>query len=102
VSDQVALRQPGEKEGIWLARALDVLNQTLPLTRYVNPDVANPGKTFIMEQYKAHRCALFHAKSGEHPLLRVFCSNYCISGLGMSMATGLAFDGIQCERNDDE
>lgn len=69
MSDKIAPRQVGEKEGVWLARALGILDQTLPLARYVKPGAANPSKTFIKDQYKAHGCALFHAKSGENPLL---------------------------------
>lgn len=69
MSDKVAPRLANEKEGVWLERALSIFNQTLPLASYVKPGVTNPIKAFIKEQYKAHRCALFHAKSGEGPLL---------------------------------
>jgi len=69
MSDKVAPRLAKEKEGVWLERALGILNQTVPLASYVKQGATDPIKAFIKEQYKAHRCALFHAKSGEGPLL---------------------------------
>jgi len=95
MSDKVAPRLANENEGDWLERALGILNQTLPLARYVKPGVTNLIKAFIKEQYKAHRCALFHAKSGEGPLLPGSLAERTQVGRALEHLAQLVLDAIR-------
>lgn len=58
-------------ESAWLQDALRYVAEgySLDLAPHVGGPGGNPYKRFIKEQYRARRCALFHAKLSEGPLL---------------------------------
>ncbi len=58
-------------EVAWLKDALEHVTKgySLDLSPYVGGTGGNPYKRFVKEQYRARRCALFHAKLSEGPLL---------------------------------
>lgn len=58
----------GEREKDWLQRALEKLNQRLPLEKSA-PDESNVAESIYQEQYVNTRLCLFHAKS-DRPTLR--------------------------------
>jgi len=62
---------PGLRETVWLTKALRyvVEGYDLDMSRFVDGSAGNPYRRFIREQYRARRCALFHAKLSEGPTL---------------------------------
>jgi hypothetical protein len=58
-------------EAAWIQAALKHVCEgySLNLSQYVGGGGGNPYKRFIKEQYRASRCALFHAKLSEAPIL---------------------------------
>lgn len=54
----------------WTRHALNALvSGGIDLTPYVSKKTGDPVESFLREQYKASRCAIFHAKSDQRPLL---------------------------------
>lgn len=62
-----------ENEADWLKRVTRALGQQLGA--YVRPGAVDAPGAFFQEQHKANRCALFHAKGQQHPLLPGELSN---------------------------
>jgi hypothetical protein len=61
----------GLRETTWLKNALEyvVEGYGLDLSQFVGRSGGNPSRRFVKEQYRARRCALFHAKLSEGPAL---------------------------------
>jgi hypothetical protein len=57
-------------EAAWIRAALEHVCEgySVNLKQYVGGAGGNPYKRFIKEQYRANRCALFHAKLSEAPI----------------------------------
>lgn len=63
-------KRPGESEEAWLTRVCRRLEKNgLDFKPLMNGPSADPPRDFVGNQYKAHRCALFHAKAGQPALL---------------------------------
>jgi len=60
---------PGVRESVWLSKALRhvVRGYDLDMSQFVTGSGGNPYRRFMAEQYRARRCALFHAKLSERP-----------------------------------
>lgn len=61
----------GMGETAWLRQALQhvVAGYGLDLSQFVGGSGGNPYRRFLKEQYRARRCALFHAKLAEGPIV---------------------------------
>jgi hypothetical protein len=61
----------GLREATWLKNALEYVAEGygVDLSQFVGGSGGNPYRRFVKEQYRARRCALFHAKLSEGPAL---------------------------------
>jgi len=73
VASSLCPKENGERETKWLRRAARSFDQLL--AGYVKPGAIDVVEAFVREQHEANRCALFHAKQQQQPLLPGELSN---------------------------